>query len=99
MQGIWDEIQSVSPTPRCICGKCTCDLGKRLSKAKEKERLYEVLMGLDIVFYTIKAQILASKPTPTLGIAYLLISEDEQQRAILAMKKLIQEVVAFQTFA
>lgn len=56
-------------------------------------------MGLDIVFYTIKTQILASKPTPTLGIAYLLISEDEQQRAILATKKLIQEVVAFQTFA
>lgn len=54
-------------------------------------------MGLDNVFSTIKTQILASKPNPTLGTAYHLISEDEQQRAISATKKPTQEVVAFQS--
>ncbi|KAJ9558208.1 hypothetical protein OSB04_012822 [Centaurea solstitialis] len=98
VRGIWDEIQSVSPIPRCLCGKCTCDLGKRLNEAKEKERIYEFLMGLDGVFSTIRTQILASKPTPTLGAAYHLVSEDKQQRAISAAKKPMQEAAAFQSF-
>ncbi|KAL7594123.1 hypothetical protein Lser_V15G35016 [Lactuca serriola] len=67
MRSLWDKIQTISPIPRCTCGKCTCDLGKRLSESKEKERIYDLLMGLDNVFSTIKTQILASKPTPTLG--------------------------------
>ena len=50
MKGIWDEIQSVSPILKCICGKCTCDMGKRFFEAKEKEQVYEFLMGLDDLF-------------------------------------------------
>ncbi|KAI3759425.1 hypothetical protein L6452_07232 [Arctium lappa] len=99
MRGLWDEIQSVSPIPRCSCGKCTCDLGKRLNEAKEKERLYEFLMGLDGVFSTIRTQILVSKPTPTLGTAYHLVSEDEQQRAISTTRKPTQEAAVFQSFS
>ncbi|KAI3719404.1 hypothetical protein L6452_20301 [Arctium lappa] len=99
MRGLWDEIQTVSPTPYCTYGRCTCDAGKRLNEAKEKDRLYEFLMGLDNEFATIKTQILASKPTPTLGTAYHLVAEDEQQRAITATRKPTHEVVAFQRLA
>lgn len=54
MRSIWDKIQSVSPIPKCTCGKCTCNLGKRLMESKEKERIYEFLMGLDEAFGTLK---------------------------------------------
>ncbi|GJT70187.1 putative RNA-directed DNA polymerase [Tanacetum coccineum] len=47
LRSLWDEIESVQPMPKCSCNKCTCDVGKKLSGLREKERLYEFLMGLD----------------------------------------------------
>ena len=98
IRGLWDEIQSVSPTPACTCGKCECNIGKRLNEAKDKERLYEFLMGLDSSFSTIRTQILGTKPTPVLSNAYHLVAEDEQQRVISATRRTTQEAAAFQVF-
>lgn len=95
MKGIWDEIQSVSPVPKCTCGKCTCDLGKRLFEAKEKERVYEFLMGLDEIFGTIKTQILSTKPMPSLSTTYHLVAEDEQQRNITTARKVNVDAAAY----
>ncbi|KAJ0580529.1 putative RNA-directed DNA polymerase [Helianthus annuus] len=96
MRGIWDEIQSVLPMPKCSCSGCSCDVGKKTMERLEKERLYEFLMGLDAEFSVIKTQILAMKPTPTLGTAYHLVAEDEQQRSISDGKKGTIEAAAFQ---
>ncbi|KAL7598987.1 hypothetical protein Lser_V15G25245 [Lactuca serriola] len=76
MRSIWDEIQSVSPIQKCTCGKYTCNLGKRLMESKEKERIYEFLMGLDEAFGTLKTQVLSTKPMPSLGTVYHLVSSD-----------------------
>ncbi|KAJ0492662.1 putative retrotransposon Copia-like protein [Helianthus annuus] len=86
---IWDEIQSVLPVPKCDCGGCTCLIGKKLIELREKERLYEFLLGLDSEYGTIRTQILAMKPTPSLGIAYHLVADDEQQRAVSGSKGMI----------
>ena len=43
-------------------------------------------MGLDDNFGTIKTQILSTKPTPSLGIVYHLMDEDEQQKNINTAK-------------
>ncbi|KAL7607530.1 hypothetical protein Lser_V15G19588 [Lactuca serriola] len=59
LRGLWDKIQTISPLPRCSCSTRTCDIGKRLNEFKEKEKLYEFLMGLDSEYSTIKTQILA----------------------------------------
>lgn len=56
-------------------------------------------MGLDNVYSTIKTRILATKPTPILGTAYHLVSEDEQQRATSTLKITTAEATAFQTYA
>lgn len=37
LRSLWDEIQSVLPTPHCTCNKCTCGVGKRLVEHQEKE--------------------------------------------------------------
>ncbi|XP_021971848.1 uncharacterized protein LOC110867007 [Helianthus annuus] len=80
LKGIWEEIHFVSPDP-----KCTCAAAKQLIENREKEHLYEFLMGLDEVFNTMKTQILTTKvtkPTPSLGVAYHLVSEGEKRREI-----------------
>ncbi|KAF5785448.1 putative retrotransposon gag domain-containing protein [Helianthus annuus] len=96
LRGLWDEIDTVLLVPRCECEGCTCDIGKKLVELKEKEILYEVLMGLNSDFAVIRTQILAMKPTLTLGVAYHLVVEDEKQRNITAGKKTSTETMAFQ---
>ncbi|CAH9084424.1 unnamed protein product [Cuscuta epithymum] len=95
LRGLWDEIQSVSPTPKCSCGLCICEIGKRLQKAREREQLYEFLMGLDEAFNTVRSQILTTKPAPTLGAAYHMVAEDERQRLVSDGRRQPQEVSAF----
>ncbi|KAM0006274.1 putative retrotransposon Copia-like protein [Helianthus debilis subsp. tardiflorus] len=96
LRGIWDEINTVLPTPRCTCDGCSCEVGKKLVELKEKERLYEFLLGVDADFAVIRTQILAMKPTPTLGVAYHMVSEDEQQRNLSTNKRGTIENAAFQ---
>ncbi|KAM0029215.1 putative RNA-directed DNA polymerase [Helianthus debilis subsp. tardiflorus] len=96
LRGLWDEMQSFLPTPKCLCSGCTCGIGKSLRELREKEQLYEFLMGLDGEFTTIRTQILATKPTPTLGNAYHLVAEDGQQRSITGGRRIVNEAAAFQ---
>ncbi|KAI3499150.1 hypothetical protein L1887_34943 [Cichorium endivia] len=98
LRGLWDEVQSVLPTPRCSCEKCTCGLSKSLNDLREKEKIYEFLMGLDGEFSIVRTQILSMKPTPSLGNVYHLVAEDEQQRSITTTKRPTTEAAAFQAF-
>lgn len=70
LRGIWDEMQSISPSPSCTC---SCDVTKEFAKMREKERLYDFLMGLNEEYNAVKTQILSSNH---------LVSQDEQQRKI-----------------
>nr|XP_043638474.1 uncharacterized protein LOC122609500 [Erigeron canadensis] len=97
LRSIWDEIRSVFPIPQCTCGNCSCDIGKRLNDFKEKEQLYEFLMGLDADFSTIRTHVLSMKTTPTLGEAYHLASEKEQQKSITLSKRAGVEPATFKT--
>lgn len=99
LKGLWDEIQAISPLPKCKCGGCTCDINKQLIAMKEKERLYEFLMGLDESFGTVRTQILSTKPMVSLGASFHLVSEDERQKQIYATGKTSVEAAAFQTQA
>lgn len=97
LKALWDEIHSISPLPICSCGQCVCELQKNLVKMREREHLYEFLMGLDDTFNTVKTQILSMAPTFTLGYAYHLVAEDEQQRLVSGLNRTQQEASAFQT--
>ncbi|XP_076893891.1 uncharacterized protein LOC143546021 [Bidens hawaiensis] len=94
---IWDEIQTILPSQHCTCNGCSCNLGKQLEDLRNKERLYEFLMGLDGEFSVIKTQIMALNPSPTLTAAFQLVSQDEQQRMISTGKRTTVESAAFQT--
>lgn len=98
LRGLWDEMQVVLSIPRCACNGCKCDVGKKMVELREKERLYEFLMGLDNKFSVIRTQILSMSPIPSLGNAYHLVAEDERQRAIASDRKSTTESAAFKTF-
>ncbi|XP_076931784.1 uncharacterized protein LOC143597057 [Bidens hawaiensis] len=98
LRGLWDEIESVLSIPRCTCTGCTCDIRKKMTDFRGKERLYEFLMGLDDNFSVIRTQILAMSPTSSLGNAFHLVSEDESQRNISANRRSPTESAAFKTF-
>ncbi|KAI3523164.1 hypothetical protein L1887_01221 [Cichorium endivia] len=98
LRSLWDEISSVFTVPRCSCTGCTCGISKKLTELRDKERLYEFLLGLENEFSTIRTQILAMKPVPTLGEAYHLVAEDEQQRAVSTGKRTTSETAAFQAY-
>ncbi|KAJ0586915.1 putative transcription factor interactor and regulator CCHC(Zn) family [Helianthus annuus] len=87
LRSLWDEIESVLPIPKCSCSGCKCDVGKKLAEFKEKERLYEFLLGLDSDFSTIRTQVLAMKPTPNFREAYRLTLEDEHQRNLTSGRR------------
>nr|KAJ0222898.1 hypothetical protein LSAT_V11C200060820 [Lactuca sativa] len=82
LRSVWDEIQSISQIPACSCTGCTCRINKEIAKLRDKERLYDYLVGLDEEFNAVKTQILSSSPLPTLTAGYHLVSQDEQQRQI-----------------
>ncbi|XP_019170537.1 PREDICTED: uncharacterized protein LOC109166102 [Ipomoea nil] len=96
LKSLWDEMMAISPLPRCVCSGCTCNISKQLVDMKEKEQLYDFLMGLGEEFSTVKSQILSAKPTPSLGRAYHMVSEDEQHRQISAAHKPMVEAAVFQ---
>ncbi|XP_024990710.1 uncharacterized protein LOC112524996 [Cynara cardunculus var. scolymus] len=98
LRGLWDEIQFVLPTLQCSCNGCACGLIKSLDDLREKEKLYEFLMGLDSEFSIVRTQILALKPTPSLGSTYHLVAEDEQQISITNAKRPTTEATTFQAY-
>ncbi|CAH9146114.1 unnamed protein product [Cuscuta epithymum] len=97
LRKIWDEMASITKAPTCDCGKCTCNLVKRMNEIRDREHLYDFLMGLDDYYASLKSQILATRPIPTLTFAYHLISEGEQHRNIASTRKSGLEGAAFQT--
>lgn len=98
LRGVWDEIQSISPTPTCSCKGCKCGIATEIGKMRDKERLYDFLMGLNEEYGAVKTQILSTDPLPTLGSAYHLVSQDEQQRQIGTARITSNETAAFQAF-
>lgn len=43
---LWDELGSYEPIPGCECGKCKCNIGAKLEKRRQEERLHQFLMVL-----------------------------------------------------
>ncbi|XP_071695530.1 uncharacterized protein [Rutidosis leptorrhynchoides] len=98
LRGIWDEIQSVSPSPLCTCNSCTCNLGKSLNDMRDKEKLYDFLMGLNEEYSNIRSQILSTSPLPSLATAFHMVNQDEQQKKIGTNRVTNIESSAFQAY-
>lgn len=66
LKSLWDELVNYQQIPLCTCGGCKCDIGIKLEKQREEEKVHQFLMGLD----------------GTLNRVYATLVQEERVRAI-----------------
>lgn len=73
------KLGNYEQNPVCRCGGCKCNTGAELDKKREEERLHKFLMGLDDLIYgTVRSNILSTEPLPSLNRAYAMIVQEER---------------------
>ncbi|KAF7834532.1 uncharacterized protein G2W53_009391 [Senna tora] len=78
----WDELGRLMPLPTCTCGKCTCDVNKKIADQDGLVKLMQFLMGLTPNFDVIRTQILNSNLIPSLNKAYAMVISKETQKQV-----------------
>nr|XP_023894220.1 uncharacterized protein LOC112006153 [Quercus suber] len=78
----WDQLQNLSPFPSCTCGKCICNINKRLTDLQVRELVMKFLMGLNDSFSQVRSQVLLMDPIPSLSKVYSLLIQEETQRSV-----------------
>lgn len=53
-RSIWVEIRSTSQILICTCQGCKCNINKEIANLRDKEQLYDFLMGLNEEFNVFK---------------------------------------------
>jgi len=65
---LWDERMDYDQYPSYNCSKCEREIGSKIDKKREKERVHQFLMGLDGNLYGIvRSSLLATEPLPSLN--------------------------------
>nr|GLL39973.1 copia protein (gag-int-pol protein) [Ipomoea trifida] len=89
LKGLWDDLASYEQMPVCECGGCKCNISTKLDKRREEEKLHQFLMGLDEITYgTVRSNILAVEPLPSLNKAYGIVIRDEKVKSMARGMKL-----------
>ena len=74
---LWDQLQNNSPSPSCSCGKCTCNVNKRLIDLQSRESVMKFLMGINDSFSQVRTHILFMDHFPSLNKVYSLLIQEE----------------------
>lgn len=65
----WDELQVLEGIPQCTCGamkRCSCNLVKKVSEIKSRNRLMQLLVSLNDKFQNARSRVIAMDPLPPL---------------------------------
>ncbi|KAL4612521.1 hypothetical protein ACB092_08G205900 [Castanea dentata] len=79
---LWNQLQNLSLFPSCTCGKCVCNINKRLTDLQVKESVMRFLMGLNDSFSQVRNQVLLMDPIPSLSKVYSLLIQEQTQRSV-----------------
>ena len=75
---LWDELMDYDQFPLCSCSGCKCDIGSKIAKKREEERVHQFLMGLEGDLYrTVRSNLLATEPLPSLNRVYSTLVQEE----------------------
>ncbi|XP_018860061.2 uncharacterized protein LOC109021798 [Juglans regia] len=69
---LWDELGNLQPTTDVTT----------LEKRAKDERVFQFLLGLNDSFATLRSQILATDPLPSLNRVFSILFQEEQQRLL-----------------
>ena len=78
----WDQLWNLSSFPSCTCGKCVCNIDKRLTDLQVRASVMKFLMWLNDSFSQVRTQVLLMDPIPSLSKVYSLLIQEETQRWI-----------------
>ncbi|GJV28575.1 retrovirus-related pol polyprotein from transposon TNT 1-94 [Tanacetum coccineum] len=81
----WDELQNINGLPTCDCGKireCTCDVLEKFLLRDSNSKLIQFLMKLNNEYESVRSQILAMDPLPTVNKAYYIVQQIEKQKQV-----------------
>jgi hypothetical protein len=96
LKTLWDELANYQQIPRFTCGGCKCDIGSKMEKQREEEKVHQFLMGLDDALYgTVRSNLLATDQLPSLNRVYATMVQEERVRTISRGKEEHGEVVGF----
>ncbi|XP_074311892.1 uncharacterized protein LOC141647560 [Silene latifolia] len=90
----WDEIEEVEGIPECTCGKCTCNVLKKIVDASSREKVLMFFMGLNDTFDTLKTYIVSMDPLPTVNKVYSFVQQVESQKSISILNQPTTDVNA-----
>ncbi|XP_039130956.1 uncharacterized protein LOC120267384 [Dioscorea cayenensis subsp. rotundata] len=89
IKSLWDEIQCLNDMP--LCQYC---MGVEQAKYEEKQKLAQLLMGLNESYSATRGNILMMKPFPSVREAYSIWIEKEKQREVSSTMQFNSEVVS-----
>jgi hypothetical protein len=96
LKKLWEELANFEQMPMCKCGLCTCNLRAALEKKCEEEKAHQFLIGLDeIVYGTLRSNLLAQDPLPNLNRIYSTLVQEKRVRIISYGKEERGEVMSF----
>ncbi|XP_042954529.1 uncharacterized protein LOC122290927 [Carya illinoinensis] len=77
LKGLLDELLNFEFIPSCLCGAM-----KLVLENQQRDWMMKFLMGLNVSFSNIKAQIILLKPIPSLSEVYGLVQQEEKRKQI-----------------
>ena len=94
LKTLWDELGNYQQIPTCTCEGCKCNIKAQLERRREEEKVHQFLMGLDDVLYgTVRSNLLATDPLPSLNRVYSILIQEERVKAIVRTKEEKTEIV------
>ena len=96
LKTLWDELGNYQQIPTCTCEGCKCNIKAQLERRREEEKVHQFLMGLDDVLYgTVRSNLLATDPLPSLNRVYSILIQEERVKAIVRTKEERIEIVGW----
>ncbi|GKE76432.1 hypothetical protein Tco_1542552 [Tanacetum coccineum] len=81
----WDELQNYNGLPTCNCDKmreCTCSVIEKFIERDSNSKLIQFLMKLSDGYESVRSQILAMDPLPSVNKAYYIVQQTEKKKQV-----------------
>jgi len=81
---LWNELNNLVKVSICICGGCKCGTASQRLAMYDEGRAHQFLMGLnDEAYSTIRSQILALDPLPSLNKIFNITQQEEGHKKVM----------------
>lgn len=96
LQMLWEDMLNYDKTQVCTCGNCTCNLGAKLEKKKEEDKIHQFLLGLDEAVYGgVQTAVVTTDPMPAMNQVYAKIKSVERLRSVVRNREQSSSQAAF----